>query len=213
MQKSQTAVTEFMRLYGQALPGVPTVPDEQTRMMRVNSLAEEVGELAQASGVILVLTAHPNLAKPKIDVKIDPDAIPQLDQIADALVDCQYFVDGTANAYGLDLEPFFDEVHRANMNKLWSADDLRQMEQGWTARAVVVTYSNTLPPEKEDSQCQAPVRQMFIVKRQDGKVMKPPGFVAANLDKIMESQKCRHADFDPDKVNPHGADLADLNVV
>lgn len=205
-----------MRLYGQALPGVPIVPDEKTRMMRVNSLAEEVGELAQASGVILVMTAHPNLAKPKIDVKIDPDAIPQLDQIADALVDCQYFVDGTANAYGLDLEPFFDEVHRANMTKLWKAKDLSDIEPGWTATAVVVTYRDggfVLPPEKQDGRCPVPLLTMFIVKRPDGKVMKPPGFVTANLDKIMESQKCRHEDFDPDKVNPHGADLADPNVV
>lgn len=210
MQKSQEAVTEFMRLYGQNLPEAPTIPNEETRMMRINSLAEEVGELAQASGVILVLTAHPNLAKPKVDVKIDPDAIPQLDQIADALVDCQYFVDGTANAYGLDLEPFFDEVHKANMGKLWAAEELKSMEPGWTAKAVYVTYSNELPPIKEDGNCPAPVRQRFIVKRPDGKVMKPPGFVPANLNGIMEQQKCRH-DYEPSGKSE--ADLADPAVV
>lgn len=206
-------MTEFMRLYGQALPGVPTIPDEKTRMMRVNSLAEEVGELAQASGVILVLTAHPAAPKPVVEVSIDPDAIPELEQIADALVDAQYFVDGTANAYGLDLEPLFDEVHRANMDKLWSADELKHMEPGWTASAVVVTYSNAIPNDKEDSKYPVPVRQMFIVKRQDAKVMKPPGFKAPNLGKLLESQKCRHEGFDPDKVNPHEFDLADPNVV
>lgn len=191
-----------MRLYGQALPGVPTVPDEKTRLMRVNSLAEEVGELAAASGVSLHLVAHPHFSKPIVDVLIDPQAIPQLDQIADALVDCQYFVDGTANAYGLDLMPFFDEVHRANMSKLWSADELKRMEAGWSATAVVVTYSGNLPPAKEDSGCPAPVKQVFIVKRQDGKVMKPPGFKAPDLKSIMEAQKCRHDGFDPDKVKP-----------
>ena len=193
-----------MRLYGQALPGVPTIPDEKIRLMRVNSLAEEVGELAMASGVSLHLTAHPHFSKPIVEVAIDPDAIPQIDQVADALVDAQYFVDGTANAYGLDLEPLFDEVHRANMEKLWTAENLKSMEPGWTASAVVVTYLNELPPDKEDALHPQPVRQMFIVKRQDGKVMKPPGFKAPDLRGIVESQKCRHdgvppkdAPFDP----------------
>jgi len=189
-----------MRLYGQAIPDVPTIPDEKTRMLRVNCLAEEVGELAMASGVSLHLTAHPNFAKPVIEVKIEPDAIPQIDQIADALVDCQYFVDGTANTYGLDLMPFFDEVHRANMSKLWSADELKHTEAGWSATAVVVTYSGNLPPAKEDSCCSVPVRQMFIVKRQDGKVMKPPGFKAPDLKAIMKAQKCRHDDANPGKL-------------
>lgn len=204
MQKSQIAVTEFMRLYGQALPGVPTIPDEKTRLLRVNSLAEEVGELAMASGVSLHLTAHPSFAKPIVEVKIESDAIPQIDQIADALVDCQYFVDGTANAYGLDLEPLFNEVHRANMGKLWTAEDLKCMEPGWTASMVIVTYLNELLPDKEDGLHPQPVRQMFIVKRQDGKVMKPPGFKAPDLRGEVEAQKCRHdwvpsndSSFDP----------------
>ena len=191
-----------MRLYGQALPKVPTIPDANTRLLRVNSLAEEVGELAMASGVSLHLTAHPSFSKPIVEVKIEPDAIPQIDQIADALVDCQYFVDGTANAYGLDLEPLFDEVHIANMSKLWSADDLKHMEPGWTASAVVVNYLNELPPDKEEANHPQPVKQMFIVKRQDGKVMKPPGFRAPYLRGMVEAQKCRHDKEDNDKVNP-----------
>lgn len=198
MQKSQKAVTEFMRLYGQFLPEVPTIPDEKTRTMRVHSLAEEVGELAQASGVILELRAHPRSARPDVQVKIDPESIPNLEQIADALVDTQYFVDGTANAYGLDLMPFFDEVHRANMTKLWKTDELRHMEPGWLATAVVVTYVDghyQLPPAKQDSKCPMPVITAFIVKRPDGKVMKPPGFEAADLSQIMEHQKCRHDDI------------------
>lgn len=213
MQKSQEAVTEFMRLYGQPIPEVPTIPDEKTRLMRVNSLAEEVGELAQASGVILVMTAHPHLPKPKVDVKIDPDAIPQIDQIADALVDAQYFVDGTANAYGLDLMPFFDAVHMANMNKLWKKEELDQMEPGWSATAVVVMYQDghyQLPPVKQDGRLPVPVVTRFIVKRQDGKVMKPLGFAPADLRAIVEHQKCRHEDV---KGKPSEADLTDPAVV
>lgn len=193
-----------MRLYGQALPEVPTIPDEKTRMMRVNSLAEEVGELAQASGVILELRAHPRSKKVDIQIKIDPESVPDLNSIADALVDTQYFVDGTANAYGLDLMPFFEEVHRANMNKLWTKDELEHMEPGWSATSVVVTYKDggfALPPIKQDANCPVPVTTRFIVKRQDGKVMKPPGFKPSDLSKIMEHQKCRH-DWEPSPTQP-----------
>ncbi len=38
-------------------------------------------------------------------------------EIADALVDILYFTYGTAVEMGLDLQPFFDEVHRANLEK------------------------------------------------------------------------------------------------
>lgn len=44
---------------------------------------------------------------------LEEDFIEQID----ALVDLAYFVFGTAVEMGIDLEPFFDEVHRSNMTK------------------------------------------------------------------------------------------------
>ena len=183
-----------MILFGQAAPTKPTIPDEATRLLRVNTLAEEVGELAQASGVILELTAHPQYPKPKVSVMIDHDATPILDQVADALADCQYFVDGTATAYGLDLQPFFDEVHRSNMDKLWAVTDLLHMEPGWTATHVT--------PSGQGTVIVIPQTKQFVVKRQDGKVMKPPGFEPPNLKKVLESQKCLHAGIETLEDSP-----------
>jgi len=191
-----------MTVFGQDVPNKPTIPSEEIRLLRINTLAEEVGELAMASGVVVHLTANPDWEKPVIDVQIMPSAVPDLHEIADALVDCQYFVDGTANAYGLDLDPFFDEVHRANMGKLWRETQLSAMEPGWTATAVVVTYGNDLPLPG----VVVPLRNMYSVKRQDGKVMKPPGFQPPNLSKIMEAQKCLHG---PGTGKVPEADLAD----
>jgi predicted HAD superfamily Cof-like phosphohydrolase len=39
------------------------------------------------------------------------------EMVIDALCDLMYVINGTGVAFGIDLEPFFDEVHRANMTK------------------------------------------------------------------------------------------------
>ena len=180
-----------MRLYDQEVNTVPTVPSGDVRAMRVNSLAEEVGELAMASGMSLVLTASPGMTKPVVKVMHVRD-FTSLEDIADALVDCQYFIDGTACAYGLDLEPLFNEVHSSNMRKLWTLEDLNHMQVDWAAKAVSVvdnqdgTYAP--PPIQEDGN--HPVRKVvrFIVKRPDGKVMKPPGYKPADLSHQIKLQ-------------------------
>lgn len=195
MQKSQESVIDFMRLYGQELPERPTIPDEETRMMRVHSLAEEVGEFAIASGVTVLLLTSPDRPKPEVEVTAVKGAVADLEQVADALVDIQYFVDGTANAYGFDLMPLFEEVHRANMNKLWTKDELGNMQPGWAATMVLVTPKDdgyALPPDKQDMDAPVPVVTRYIVKRTDGKVMKPPGFNPPNLSGVLEDQKRRH---------------------
>lgn len=61
----------------------------------------------------------------------------------DGMCDLLYVVFGTAVTCGLDLEPFFDEVHRSNMKK----------EGG--------TY------------------------RQDGKLLKPPGWTKPDIEGVM----------------------------
>lgn len=39
-------------------------------------------------------------------------------EAADALVDLIYFAIGTAHCFGIDLAPFWEEAHRANMEKI-----------------------------------------------------------------------------------------------
>lgn len=43
---------------------------------------------------------------------------PHFEDAIDGLADLQYVVLGSAVAWGIDLGPFFEEVHRANMDKL-----------------------------------------------------------------------------------------------
>lgn len=61
----------------------------------------------------------------------DPDFIAGIDGLCDLL----YVTFGTAVAWGIDLDPFFEEVHRANMTKLAGPkrEDGKQLKpEGWT---------------------------------------------------------------------------------
>ena len=137
--------------------------------MRCSTLAEEAAEFAMAAGYVLDVHAAPYMKAPVITLRRDPGAVPDLLGMVDALVDSQYFVDGSGIALGVDLEPFFDAVHGANMGKVWCAADLLKMEPGWTSQRVEGTI-------------------FFIVRREDGKVMKPPGFKPADLNQVLSAQ-------------------------
>ena len=106
MTLEQKNVYCFMSLAKQSLPDKPTFPDQATRDLRLDLHYEEaVKELRDAF-------------KSK-----------DLTFIADSLVDSLYVIYGTANACGLDLEPFFAEVHRSNMTKF--IDGLRAENGKW----------------------------------------------------------------------------------
>lgn len=66
-----------------------------------------------------------------------------LTEAIDGLCDLIYVAYGAALTFGVDLEPYFDEVHRSNM-------------------------------EKEGGQ-----------RRGDGKIMKPPGWLAPRIDEML----------------------------
>lgn len=96
LNKEQQAVHAFMVASNQEtnLQSGPFCPSYETRALRGRLLTEEVREL---------LIAQDNL-----------DFV----EVADALADIAYVLLGTANAWGINLGPIFDEVHRSNMTKI-----------------------------------------------------------------------------------------------
>ncbi|TMC59389.1 MAG: hypothetical protein E6J26_03995 [Chloroflexi bacterium] len=96
MNAMQAKVKEFHAKFMGTDPDQPTIPDEDVQKLRLRLIDEEIREFAEAS-------ASGDL----------PAAIKEL-------CDLLYVVLGTANAYGIDIEPFFDEVHRSNMSKPWN---------------------------------------------------------------------------------------------
>jgi predicted HAD superfamily Cof-like phosphohydrolase len=93
MDNNQVKVKEFMDIAGQAAYTAPTFPEDAVQFLRLAILQEEFLEYEAAV--------------------INRD----MTEVADALTDMLYVIYGTANAYGLDMEMLFDEVHRSNMSK------------------------------------------------------------------------------------------------
>ena len=96
MTPEQQMVRTFMtEVKGLALPGVPTVPNQDMANLCHALILEESTETMNA----LVFS--------------DRDLV----EIADGLADLLYVTLYAANACGLDLEPIFAEVHRSNLTK------------------------------------------------------------------------------------------------
>ena len=94
----QRMVETFMKSFGQDVPNKPTLaldaPAPFPFELRANLIDEEAREYVDAS-----------------------DGQDMVEMI-DALCDILYVTYGAASAMGIDLEPFFAEVHRTNMAKL-----------------------------------------------------------------------------------------------
>jgi predicted HAD superfamily Cof-like phosphohydrolase len=93
MHEAQRKVREFHERFGVTSNDRPTWPGDAVHRLRMSLVDEEVAELRNAGERGDLVGA------------------------ADALGDLLYVVYGAAEAYGIDLEPVFEEIHRSNMSK------------------------------------------------------------------------------------------------
>lgn len=124
MTSEQAMVREFHKKFGPPHPTKLTrkILNDYRGKLRVSLIKEEQEEFEEA-----------------VEYR-DPAAM------IDALCDILYVTYGAANELGVDLEPFFKEVHRSNMEK-----------QGG-------------------------------LLREDGKILKPEGWVPPRIDEILASR-------------------------
>ena len=118
MQHAQQQVTHFMVRALQETPQRPCLADQATRELRVRLIAEELLELCQALNVELSLDN--TKAGPELCVRACPHPDRPTQRLVDAydgILDLLVVTIGTAVAFGLDLEPGWEEVHRSNMSK------------------------------------------------------------------------------------------------
>lgn len=99
-------VQQFMTAFGQEIPKKAGFPDEKTIELRVKLIREEVKEWEEA----LVNKDFPNAMQELVDILV-----------------VSY---GAALAFGVNLDPLFKEVHRANMSKLGPNGEVLRREDG-----------------------------------------------------------------------------------
>ena len=131
-------VREFMRTYQQLVPKIPILPDPVTQNLRYRLIDEEAQELAAATN-------------PK--------------EYLDAVGDLLYVVYGAALAAGFSphqVDAAFTEIHRSNMSKCWSDDEI-----------------NFIPADSRSTQVRD---NRHIVRRSDGKIVKSPSYSPARLE-------------------------------
>ena len=94
MKSNFELVGEFMETFGQEVKTSPEFPDNDTIVLRLELIQEELNELREAIG----------------------DA--NLVEVADALTDILYVTYGAGHAFGINLDKCFNEVQESNMSKL-----------------------------------------------------------------------------------------------
>jgi len=125
VHKPQQQVRDLHRAIEHPAPSKFT-PIEDRLKLRLELIREEFSELVGASGYRVEDFDHGFFAK-----EGPQDPTTQVDALCDLLV----VTFGMAVEMGIDLEPFFDEVHRTNMAKVGGpkrADGKGLKPLGWT---------------------------------------------------------------------------------
>ena len=119
MNKLQRQVLEFHKLFNQPIEPVPTIPDRKTISSSVMLVIEEalefvegcMGQIPEKAIIEDLIRNVLNLRQPK----------PDLVQIADALGDLEYVLEGARLAFGIDGESVADAIHESNLKKVGGA--------------------------------------------------------------------------------------------
>jgi hypothetical protein len=172
LASAQEKVRQFMQVFGQDCPTSPTTPSQAIRNLRAKLHREEAFEYER-----------------------DGD-----DEVgaADAIGDMLYVVLGTAVAHGIEIEPIFNEIHRSNMTKLWSHNEIYEVTSGQNVTslgAIGREFDNQYDVKCVVSDPNFPAMHLltctsksYRVTRKDGKVIKSPSYEPAKLAEIIEAQ-------------------------
>lgn len=176
MTKLREQVMAFHRAMGQAIATTPAERSDAITNLRLKLVIEEAFEFAISCYQALTPgRTQKELAEPILDLlnlkrqtmRVFKQYRPSvsLPEMADALADLDYVIEGTRIQFGIDGEPIADEVHDANMKKMggpkspdgkqlkpagWQPPNImaKLIEQGWTGpKDTVVLQPNELELE------------------------------------------------------------------
>jgi len=108
-------VKDFHRKFKLPIPRVPQLASDESAILKLRLISEEFAELIKAMNCKDII------------------------EIADALADQIYVINGCAIGYGINLDTVFDEVHKSNMTKTLDTDVGGKVQKG----------SDFVPPDIE----------------------------------------------------------------
>lgn len=111
-RNSYEQVAEFMEVFGHPVFDRPqTIEDADWEKMRLGLIQEEFAELLDAAG-------YGESANWIRDVVLVKSEVADVVEVADALGDLEYVINGMALGMGINLPDVVAEIHRSNMTKL-----------------------------------------------------------------------------------------------
>lgn len=123
-------------------PAAPTIPNQKEVRVRLRLIAEEFCELLESAIDINCEGGHLRAATAETmaNIRSEVDAIiacgpirVDMPELADALGDLDYVIEGTRQVFGIDGGPVADEIHRTNMAKINGriVNGKLQKPEGW----------------------------------------------------------------------------------
>lgn len=162
-------VVQFMETFNQPVPKFPTIPAPKVEELRLKLNLEETFELAEAMGFEIRSAITGEVIARNADLVFKKVRETNVVGVIDAFTDTDYTNLGGIASYGFDAEPLQKEVHRSNMSKLWSANEVAtQKPANWHAHETDSTEE-----------------KRFIVITDTGKVAKSPSYKPANFEQFV----------------------------
>lgn len=165
MTTNYQKVKQFMQLFKQEIPPTPIIPSLEVRKLRARLILEEALETIEALGFEIDFQYN--------DFNESEDG-PNLVKVLDGMCDLDYVNKGLAIAMGVQedkLDDAFAEVHRSNMSKMWSEEQLEQGKLDYPS-CTIEHYGGGL------------YRLIYF-----GKVIKSPNYSPANLEQFLPIQE------------------------
>jgi hypothetical protein len=160
MLKTQALVHTFMKTMGLPLPNEERLSIEGLRKLNFPLLRKLVREEAKEFRDWM-LTLEERLQ----DNDPESEVIEAWAQVIDAMCDTIVVVHNTSNAMGIDLEPFYDEVHRTNMAKIGGpkdADGKQLKPEGWEGPRILELLSAEVATRRVYRTVEVP-RTLFVI--------------------------------------------------
>jgi hypothetical protein len=168
MLKTQALVHTFMKATGLPLPNEERLSIEGLRKLNFPLLRKLVREEAKEFRDWMIALEE------ALEVYKDTDSdnygtrVPVLKawaEVIDAMCDTIVVVHNTSNAMGIDLEPFYDEVHRTNMAKVGGpkdADGKQLKPEGWEGPRILELLSAEVATRRVYQTVEVP-RTLFVI--------------------------------------------------